>query len=41
MVSQMLPLTGEEISNAAIADAELMPERPLSDSNEHGQLSLF
>jgi hypothetical protein len=37
----MLPLTAEEISNAAIANAEFMPDRPLNKSNEHGQLSLF
>jgi len=37
----MLPLTAEVTSSAAIANAELMPDRPLSKSNEHGQLSLF
>jgi hypothetical protein len=37
----MLPLTAEAISSAAIANAELMPDRSLSKSNEHGQLSLF
>src|SRR6516162_7378257 len=35
-IAGMLPLTAE-----AIANAELMPDRPLSKSNEHGQLSLF
>jgi hypothetical protein len=34
-------LTAKETSNAAIANAEIVPDRPLSKSNEHGQLSLF
>ena len=40
-IPEMLPLTTEAISSAAIANAELIPDRPLSKSNEHGQLSLF
>jgi hypothetical protein len=39
-IPEMLPLTAEVISSAAIAN-ELTPDRPLSKSNEHGQLSLF
>jgi len=40
-IPEMLPLTADVTSSAAIANAELIPDRALSKSNEHGQLSLF